>query len=165
MMVVSHQNQGGKVWSNSWCYSTVLSTSFIKSSLLFSAVLGLFILDQDNSVIASPLVASNKISPYLHLYDRVDHSWSEIKSHIQMLLTPADSRFFPCMKATYQLSCHNNTLKGTKYPLLGEITCLEVCFYGIDTSIIRCPPIRAEYLDKSWPMRGLHSGPRSSGRL
>ena len=71
MMVVSHQNQGGKVWTNSWCYLTVIN---VFHQRLFSPILGLFILDQDNSVIASLPVASNKISSYLHLYEGVGRS-------------------------------------------------------------------------------------------
>ena len=57
--------------SNSWCYLTVIN---VFHQRLFSPILGLFILDQDNSVIASLPVASNKISSYLHLYEGVGRS-------------------------------------------------------------------------------------------
>ena len=56
---------------------------------------------------------------------RVEHSWSEIMSELQMLLMPA--LLFHAIKTQLQ-------------------ACLETCFYGIDP-VSKVPPIRALYLD------------------
>ena len=56
---------------------------------------------------------------------RVEHSWSEIMSELQMLLMQA--LLFHAIKTQLQ-------------------ACLETCFYGIDP-VSKVPPIRALYLD------------------
>ena len=65
----------------------------------------------------------------------------------QMLLAPA-------------LLCHKDTV----FPalclawgiLLAQSCCIDLIDLGI--SKVRCPPIRAQYLDGSRPMTGQHSG-------
>ena len=64
---------------------------------------------------------------------------------------------FCARKPIIKLSCHNNTLKGTKF----TFTCLEVSCHGIGYRPWRqhskVQPIRAQYLYRSGPMRVLHS--------
>ena len=58
---------------------------------------------------------------------------------------------------TYLITTHPKTQSA---PNRRIFTCIEVCCFSMDlgTSIVKCPPIRAQYLCGSEPMRVVHSG-------